>query len=82
MLTILNNYMHGYIAIPVILACKKHGLFMWPLKIFGKSSHYFWQKLHWLLELFLSIIVHDVTINNLLHPYNPEVFLKTHNPAL
>ena len=27
MLTILNNYMHGYVAVPVILACKKHGLF-------------------------------------------------------
>ena len=27
MLTILNNYSHGYVAIPIILACKEHGLF-------------------------------------------------------
>lgn len=27
MLTVLNNYAHGYAAIPVILACKKQGLF-------------------------------------------------------
>lgn len=27
MLTIINNYAHGYVTIPVILACKKHGLF-------------------------------------------------------
>jgi len=27
MLSVLNNYSHGYVTIPVILACKKHGLF-------------------------------------------------------
>lgn len=27
MLEILNNYAHGYVAVPVIIACKKHGLF-------------------------------------------------------
>ncbi|HXH09318.1 MAG TPA: SDR family NAD(P)-dependent oxidoreductase [Alphaproteobacteria bacterium] len=27
MLTILNNYQHGFVAIPVVLACKQHGLF-------------------------------------------------------
>ncbi len=27
MLTILNNYAHGYVTIPVIIACKKQGLF-------------------------------------------------------
>src|ERR1041384_3910182 len=27
MLTVLNSYAHGYISVPVILACKNHGLF-------------------------------------------------------
>ena len=27
MLTILNHYQHGFVAIPVVLACKRHGLF-------------------------------------------------------
>ena len=36
MLTILNNYSNGYVAIPVILACKKHGLF----KILNTSKSY------------------------------------------
>jgi polyketide synthase PksM len=27
MLTVLNNYAHGYVVIPVIAACKEHGLF-------------------------------------------------------
>ena len=27
MLTILNNYQHGFVAIPVVLACRRHGLF-------------------------------------------------------
>ena len=42
MLELINRYTHGYVAVPVILACEKKGFFQ-LLKERGSADH--WIKL-------------------------------------